>query len=77
MKQVSPGRASGHRKEITSRAVRTCQEVSCSKRSDRWKPKSLKPQAYGPLPEETTRVANTAYPKGNVWMRMRDELGTI
>lgn len=36
---------------------------------------SLKPQEFGPIPEETTRVARAANPKGNVWMRMRDELG--
>jgi transposase len=52
-------------------------ETSCSKRSDRRKAMSLKPQTYGPIPEETARVAHAAYPKGNVWMRMRDELGTI
>jgi hypothetical protein len=38
---------------------------------------SLKPQEIGPIPEETTRVARAAYPKGNVFMRMRDELGPI
>ena len=38
---------------------------------------SLKPQAIGPIPEETARVAHAVYPKGNVFMRMRDELGTI
>lgn len=38
---------------------------------------SLKPQELGPIPEETARVAHAASPKGNVWMRMRDELGTI
>jgi transposase len=38
---------------------------------------SLKPQEIGPVPEETTRVARAAYPKGNVFMRMRDELGPI
>ena len=37
---------------------------------------SLKPQELGPIPEETARIARAAYPKGNVWMRMRDELGT-
>jgi transposase len=35
---------------------------------------SLKPQELGPIPEETARAA---YPKGNVFMRMRDELGVI
>jgi transposase len=38
---------------------------------------SLKPEEIGPIPEETARVARTAYPKGNVFMRMRDELGTM
>jgi transposase len=38
---------------------------------------SLKSQELGPIPEETARVAHAASPKGNVWMRMRDELGTI
>src|SRR5215472_5761453 len=38
---------------------------------------SLKPQEFGPIPEETARVAHAAYPKGNVFMRMRDELGTM
>ncbi len=38
---------------------------------------SLKPQEIGPIPEETARVARGVYPKGNVCMRMRDELGSI
>jgi transposase len=38
---------------------------------------SLKPQELGPIPEGTARVAQAAYPKGNVCMRMRDELGVI
>ena len=38
---------------------------------------SLKPEEIGPIPEETVRVARAAYPKGNVFMRMRDELGTM
>jgi transposase len=29
------------------------------------------------IPEETARVAHAAYPKGNVYMKMRDALGTI
>src|SRR5215469_16173223 len=46
-------------------------------RSSRREPMSLKPQEIGPIPEETARVARAAYPKGNVFMRMRDELGPI
>jgi len=38
---------------------------------------SLKPQAISPTPEETARIAHAAYPKGNVYMQMRDELGSI
>lgn len=38
---------------------------------------SLKPQPISPVPEETARIARAAYPKGNVSMHMRDELGTI
>ena len=29
------------------------------------------------VPEETARVAREAFPKGNVYMRMRDELGIM
>jgi transposase len=38
---------------------------------------SLKPQTISPVLEETARVARAAYPKGNVYMHMRNELGTI
>ena len=38
---------------------------------------SLDPQAIGPVPEDTARVARTAFPRGNVYMHMRDELGTF
>lgn len=38
---------------------------------------SLKPQGISPVPEETARIAHAAYPKGKVYMHMRDELGTI
>lgn len=38
---------------------------------------SLKPEGLNPIPEETARIAHAAYPKGNVFMHMRDELGTI
>jgi transposase len=29
------------------------------------------------IPEETVHVARAAYPKGNLYMKMRDTLGTI
>ena len=38
---------------------------------------SLNAQEIGSIPVETARVARSAYPKGNVFMRMRDELGSI
>ena len=34
---------------------------------------SLKPQGINPVPEETARIACAAYPKGNVYVHMRDE----
>src|SRR5947209_919213 len=57
--------------------ARTSQQEVTEARSSRREPMSLKPQEIGPLPEETARVARAAFPKGNVFMRMRDELGTI
>jgi transposase len=38
---------------------------------------SMHPQEISPVPEETARVARAANPKGNVSMRMRDELGSM
>ncbi len=38
---------------------------------------SLQPQEVAPVPETTARVARLAFRKGNVYMRMRDELGSI
>jgi len=38
---------------------------------------SLKPQAIGPVPEETARIARAAYPKGTISLQLRDTLGTI
>jgi len=38
---------------------------------------SMKPQEISPVPEETARVARAANPKGNTYMLMRDELGSI
>jgi hypothetical protein len=29
------------------------------------------------VPEETRRVARAAFPRGNIYMRLRDELGAI
>ena len=38
---------------------------------------SLHPQEIPPIPDETRRVAQAAFPHGNVYIRLRDELGTI
>jgi transposase len=38
---------------------------------------TLQPQHECSIPEETRRVAHAAYPKGNMYMKMRDALGTI
>jgi transposase len=38
---------------------------------------TLRPQAIGSVPEETARVARAAFPKGNLYLRIRDELGTL
>ena len=38
---------------------------------------SLKPHGIEPIPEETARVAKSAFPHGNVYLRVRDELGTL
>lgn len=37
----------------------------------------LHPLTIDPVPEETARVAKAAFPKGTVYMTMRDELGAI
>lgn len=36
---------------------------------------SLKPSVIAPVPEETARIARTAFPKGNLYLAMRDDLG--
>lgn len=38
---------------------------------------SLKPQSGQSIPAETVRVAETAFPKPNVYMRMRDKFGAL
>src|SRR6266545_373144 len=40
-------------------------------------PMSLRVPLFSLIPEETARVAQAAFPNGNVYMRMRDELGPI
>ena len=38
---------------------------------------SLQSQPIGPIPAETVRVVLAAFPNGNIYMLVRDELGTI
>jgi transposase len=38
---------------------------------------SIHTQTINPVPEETARVAHHAFPKGNRYLTLRDELGTI
>lgn len=38
---------------------------------------SLRPQPVAPVPDETARVARAAFPKGNLYMLLRDEFGTL
>lgn len=38
---------------------------------------SLTPMAIPPVPAETARVARAAFPKGNLYMKLRERVGTI
>lgn len=38
---------------------------------------SLNAEIIPAVPINTARVANSAFPKGNLYMKMRDELGTF
>src|SRR3954464_8973377 len=38
---------------------------------------SLQPRPTPPVPDATARVARAAFPRGNPYLRLRDELGTI
>jgi transposase len=37
----------------------------------------LHPSPVDPVPEETTRIARAAFPKGTTYMTLRDALGAI
>lgn len=37
----------------------------------------LKPSLPPPIPEQTTDTAHAAFPTGNPYMTLRDELGTL
>ena len=38
---------------------------------------SLKPEPIDSVPEETARIARAAYPKGNIYLQLRETFGTI
>ena len=38
---------------------------------------SLHSNNIPPVPQETVRIARAAFPKGNLYLKMRDELGTL
>lgn len=38
---------------------------------------SLRPNPLPPVPEETARVAHAVFPRGNTYLRLRDELGPL
>ena len=38
---------------------------------------SLQPRPTPPVPDDTARVARAAFPKGNPYLRLRDELGPV
>ena len=38
---------------------------------------SLNPMPVPEVPEETARIAHAAFPKGNIYIRMRDRLGAF
>src|SRR5947209_3947769 len=37
----------------------------------------LKPEIIDAVPEETARIARAAYPKGNIYLQLRDTFGSI
>lgn len=38
---------------------------------------SMHPHAIAVILEETVRVARAAFPRGNIYLTMRDQLGTL
>src|SRR5690242_12334787 len=46
-------------------------------RQEEKKEMSLKPEPIGSIPPETIRVAKAAFPNGHLFMKIRDELGTL
>ncbi len=38
---------------------------------------TLQPRDWTIIPEQTAQIARAAFPKGNIYMKMRDELGVL
>ena len=38
---------------------------------------SLQPSPIPPIPDETARVVHAAFPRGNTYLRLREELGPL
>ena len=38
---------------------------------------SLQPRPISPIPDEPARVAHAAFPRGNTYLRLREELGPL
>ncbi len=38
---------------------------------------ALRPQTVPPVPEETVRIARAAFPKGNLYLQIQDEIGVL
>jgi len=38
---------------------------------------SLQPQTFDPVPAETARITNAAFPQGNTYRQRRDVFGTL
>ena len=51
--------------------------IALLRRPPRGAPVSLKPSLVPDVPELTARVARAAFPKGNPYLRLRDELGPV
>src|SRR5215510_12908836 len=62
---------------VGSGIIRTAMAVVPLPPNRRMSVMSLRPQPIGPIPEQTARVAHAAFPKGNPYLMLRDQLGPI
>src|SRR3954462_15713455 len=54
-------------------------EIGVLRHGNPWRrePMSMHPSPIEPVPDETARVARAAFRKGNLLMRIRDEIGIL